>query len=237
MARLAKRTRAVVQLFFGGETADPPRIAEKVLANRIARRTEDRPLRNNTHPTTYALFAKGVRELPDMLAAAQLSLRPLAKGETAPSSAEGRRMVGDAYDLLRDALANLAEVTRNLPELPLEGRAGESSGNGNPNGHGPADPRMSPRSHDDGFELRRPLEQCALTQRIGGPAGPTPRVTTRLTLEQLDRLRRCANGNTLRFESSDIVEALVSGGYATEGAGRVVTVTPKGHRYLLSHPG
>jgi hypothetical protein len=53
-----------------------------------------------------------------------------------------------------------------------------------------------------------------------------------LTDDQLDRLRRCAEGNTLRFESSTIVAALVAGGYAREGAGRVVTVTLKGYRYL-----
>jgi hypothetical protein len=53
-----------------------------------------------------------------------------------------------------------------------------------------------------------------------------------LTDDQLDRLKRCAEGNTLRFESSTIVAALVAGGYAREGAGRVVTVTLKGYRYL-----
>ena len=94
---------------------------------------------------------------------------------------------------------------------------------------------MSPRSGDDWVGSARAAEQCALTQRISRPA-PGPHFTTPLTREQLDRLRRCANGNTLRFESSDIVEALVAGGYATEGVGRVVTVTPKGHQYLLSHP-
>ena len=56
--------------------------------------------------------------------------------------------------------------------------------------------------------------------------------TVPLSDDQLDRLRRCAEGNTLRFESSTIVAALVDGGYAREGAGRVVTVTPKGYRYL-----
>jgi hypothetical protein len=40
-----------------------------------------------------------------------------------------------------------------------------------------------------------------------------------LTNEQLDRLRRCAEGNTLRFESSAIVAVLVAGGYVKEALG------------------
>ena len=61
------------------------------------------------------------------------------------------------------------------------------------------------------------------------------RMATLLTDEQFDRLKRCADGNTLRFESSAIVAALVAGGYAKEGIGRVVRVTPKGYRYLKMH--
>ena len=60
-------------------------------------------------------------------------------------------------------------------------------------------------------------------------------MATLLTDEQFDRLKRCADGNTLRFESSAIVAALVAGGYAKEGIGRVVRVTPKGYRYLKMH--
>lgn len=56
-----------------------------------------------------------------------------------------------------------------------------------------------------------------------------------LTNDQLDRLRRGADGNTLRFESSKIVAVLVAGGYVKEGIGRVVTVTPTGHQYLRTH--
>ena len=55
---------------------------------------------------------------------------------------------------------------------------------------------------------------------------------SQLTDAQLIRLYRCANGNTLRFESASIVEALVASGYAREGVGRVVTVTTKGQQYL-----
>ena len=61
------------------------------------------------------------------------------------------------------------------------------------------------------------------------------RMAAPLTDEQFDRLKRCADGNTLRFESSAIVAALVAGGYAKEGVARVVTVTPKGYRYLKTH--
>ena len=53
-----------------------------------------------------------------------------------------------------------------------------------------------------------------------------------LTDEQLERLRQCAEGNTLRYEPPEIVAVLVAGGYAKEGIGRVVTVTPKGQQYL-----
>jgi len=56
--------------------------------------------------------------------------------------------------------------------------------------------------------------------------------TSQLTDAQLVRLYKCANGNTLRFESASIVDALVASGYAKEGVARVVTVTPKGQQYL-----
>ena len=59
--------------------------------------------------------------------------------------------------------------------------------------------------------------------------------TTYLTDVQLDRLNRCANGNTLRFEASSIVGALVAAGYVSEGIGRVVTVTAKGQQYLRTY--
>ena len=60
-------------------------------------------------------------------------------------------------------------------------------------------------------------------------------VLPRLTEAQFDRLRWCADGNTLRFEAAEIVAALVAGGYAVEGIGRVVKVTPKGQQYLGAH--
>jgi hypothetical protein len=53
-----------------------------------------------------------------------------------------------------------------------------------------------------------------------------------LTDEQLEHLRRCADGHTLRYEPLEIVAALVDGGYARKGIARVVTVPPQGQEYL-----
>ena len=61
---------------------------------------------------------------------------------------------------------------------------------------------------------------------------PTATSASQLTDAQLVRLYKCANGNTLRFESETIVDALVASGYAQEGVGRVVTVTARGQQYL-----
>src|SRR6478672_11441987 len=61
---------------------------------------------------------------------------------------------------------------------------------------------------------------------------PTATSASQLTDAQLVRLYKCANGNTLRFESASIVDALVASGYAKEGVGRVVTVTARGQQYL-----
>jgi len=60
-------------------------------------------------------------------------------------------------------------------------------------------------------------------------------LTPRLTGEQLDALRRCAKGVTLRFEASETVNALVAGGYAEQGVAGVVTVTTRGEEYLRAH--
>jgi hypothetical protein len=58
---------------------------------------------------------------------------------------------------------------------------------------------------------------------------------TRLTGEQLECLSRCAKGISLRFEASEIVDALIVGGYAEKGVAGVVTVTAKGQQYLRTH--
>lgn len=69
-------------------------------------------------------------------------------------------------------------------------------------------------------------------------ANPSDKVamfTPRLTREQLECLSRCARGISVRFERSDIVDALVAGGYAERGVAGVVTVTAKGREYLRTH--
>ncbi len=63
---------------------------------------------------------------------------------------------------------------------------------------------------------------------------PQESFTTRLTNEQLDCLSRCANGDTLRFEAQEIVDAIVAAGYAWKGVAGVVTVTVEGQQYLAA---
>jgi hypothetical protein len=73
---------------------------------------------NDTQPPIYAAWAQDVREVPDMLVAAQLSLRSLARDEATASSAEAKRIVGEACDLLRVALVNIVQVTQEPAGLP-----------------------------------------------------------------------------------------------------------------------
>ena len=54
----------------------------------------------------------------------------------------------------------------------------------------------------------------------------------RLTDKQFECLSRCAKGISVRFESPEIVDALVAGGYCKVGVARVVTMTENGHLYL-----
>ncbi len=70
---------------------------------------------------------------------------------------------------------------------------------------------------------------------VDKPSQPLVPFTTRLTDEQLECLRSCARGVSLRFEKSEIVNALVAGGYADKNVAGVVTVTAKGHQYLRKH--
>lgn len=58
-----------------------------------------------------------------------------------------------------------------------------------------------------------------------------------LTQEQFECLNRCASGISIRFERSEIVDALVAGGYAEKGVAGVVAVTTKGREYLRTHAG
>ena len=72
---------------------------------------------------------------------------------------------------------------------------------------------------------------------IDEPSKPLSQFKTRLTTEQLEALRACAKGISLRFEKPEIVNALVSGGYAERNIAGVISVTAKGHRYLQTHTG
>ncbi len=65
-------------------------------------------------------------------------------------------------------------------------------------------------------------------------AQPAP-YTTKLTLQQLERLRACANGISLRFDDPEIVAALIAGGYAEKNVAGVVRLTAKGHEYLRAN--
>lgn len=56
-------------------------------------------------------------EVPDLLVTARFALRTLANGEAPAVSAEAKHVIGEACDLLDQALANVLEVTRNLPDL------------------------------------------------------------------------------------------------------------------------
>ena len=70
---------------------------------------------------------------------------------------------------------------------------------------------------------------------ISNPAENLALLKTHLTDEQLECLRRCARGISLRFDRLEIVDALVAGGYAEKGVAGVVRVTAEGQQYLWSH--
>ncbi|TMH63924.1 MAG: hypothetical protein E6H55_04890 [Betaproteobacteria bacterium] len=70
---------------------------------------------------------------------------------------------------------------------------------------------------------------------VASPSEKVASFTTHLTAEQLECLSRCARGISIRFEKSEIVDALVASGYAEQGVAGVVTVTAKGQQYLQTH--
>lgn len=72
---------------------------------------------------------------------------------------------------------------------------------------------------------------------VATPSEKIASFTSRLTRKQLECLSRCARGISVRFERSEIVDALVNGGYAEKGVASVVTVTAKGLEYLRTHVG
>ena len=55
-----------------------------------------------------------------------------------------------------------------------------------------------------------------------------------LSAEQLQSLRSCADGISLRFEKWEIVTALLSLGFVEKNFAGVIRVTPAGHEYLRS---
>ena len=72
---------------------------------------------------------------------------------------------------------------------------------------------------------------AAIDHRAQAPAP----FKTRLTTEQLEALRRCARGISLRFEAWAILNPLVNGGYAEKNLGGGVTLTAKGKDYIRMH--
>ena len=56
-------------------------------------------------------------EVPDLLVTAQFLLRPLAKGQGPASGQDAKRIIGEACGLIDLALANVLDITRNLPDL------------------------------------------------------------------------------------------------------------------------
>ncbi len=67
------------------------------------------------------------------------------------------------------------------------------------------------------------------------PQQPFVKAVPRLTARQLESLRSCAKGVSLRFEEPAIVDALIDAGYAEKNVVGVVTVTAKGLEYLQKH--
>jgi hypothetical protein len=67
------------------------------------------------------------------------------------------------------------------------------------------------------------------------PAKLPPRFSPRLTDEQLDALRACAKGISLRFEKSEVVNALLASGCVSKNVAGVTKVTTKGLDYLRRH--
>ena len=82
-----------------------------------------------------------------------------------------------------------------------------------------------------------PMTQIHAAQPLfaSDPSDKVALFTPRLTREQTECLARCAKGISIRFERSELVDALVAGGYAEQGVAGVVTVTAKGQQYLKTH--
>ena len=81
------------------------------------------------------------------------------------------------------------------------------------------------------------MNQCSTLKSlpVADQSQSVASIKTRLKGEQLEALRRCGNGISLRFDAWVIVDALIAGGYAQNGIAGVVTVTAKGREYLRTH--
>lgn len=86
-------------------------------------------------------------------------------------------------------------------------------------------------------EPRMTHDRALKSLSIANPSVTLALLTSQLTGEQLECLSRCAKGISLRFERSEIVDALVAGGYAEQGVAGVVNVTAKGQQCLRTHAG
>ena len=72
---------------------------------------------------------------------------------------------------------------------------------------------------------------------IAKPSQSVASFRRHLTSEQLEALSRCARGISLRFDATEIVNALIAGGYAQKGVvgTGAITMPAEGHRYLQKH--
>ena len=64
-----------------------------------------------------------------------------------------------------------------------------------------------------------------------GPVRLTLPVLT-LTEQQLQALRSCARGISLRFESYEVVNPLLTAGFVEKNVAGVIRITKAGHEYL-----
>jgi hypothetical protein len=76
------------------------------------------------------------------------------------------------------------------------------------------------------------LSHAPKSLSVANPSEALALQIKRLTGEQFACLSRCAKGISLRFEASEIVDALVLDGYVEKGVAGVVTVTIKGRQFL-----
>ena len=72
---------------------------------------------SNSEPPDNTTWPRRMGEVPDLLVTAQFLLRPLAKGQSPVAADEARRIIGEACDLIDLALANVLDISRNLPDL------------------------------------------------------------------------------------------------------------------------